>query len=118
MISVMHNTLCTLSVPGVDDGMPRSGAKSDIKVVLVSRQVRALEDAQRRLGSGGSADLGGERCIAQHARRLIVVACGRGDVDAQQNLAPAMQHVPEQMRHLSPHTSSETLPTQEMMQLS
>lgn len=114
----MHNALCTLSVPGVVDDMPRSGAKSYIKVVLVNSQVCALQDAQRRLGACSSADLGGKRRIAQHARRLIVVACGRGDINAQQNLAPAMQHVPKQVRHLSPHTSSETLPTQEMMQFS
>ncbi len=64
--------------------------------------MRALEHAQRRVGAGGGADLGGERGVAQNARRLVVVARGRRHVDAQQDLAPAVEHVPEQMCHLQP----------------
>lgn len=70
------------------------------QVSKISQNAHALEDAQRRLCTGGGADLGGERSIAQYARRLIVVARGRGHIDAQQDLPPPVQHVPEQMRHL------------------
>ncbi len=63
-------------------------------------QGAAPEHAQRRLRARGGADLRRDRGVAQHARGLVVVARGRRHVDAQQQLAPAVQHIAEQVRHL------------------
>ncbi len=60
----------------------------------------APERAQRRLRARSGADLRRDRGVAQHARGLVVVARGRRHVDAQQQLAPAVQHVAEQVGHL------------------
>lgn len=61
-----------------------------------------LNCSEGRGSARGNADLGGKGGIAQNAGRLVVVARRGAHVDAQQDLAPPVEHIPEEMRHLKP----------------
>lgn len=50
--------------------------------------------------SHGSVQRGEWLKYLQHVRCLIIVLCAGADIDRQHDLAPAMQHIPEEVSHL------------------
>lgn len=68
-----------------------------------------LQGSLRGLCASSNSDLSRRRSVAQHPGRLVIVT-GRGaDVDAQHDLPPAVQHVPEEVRDLCPRPGCQYL---------